>query len=189
MIGRTTGNIVAIGASGGQGLTDLVELLGAAPKDTQATILVVLHRDFDAQSDLQSILQRRSQIPISVVDGFQQLEQGHCYIGHPARHLIMTNDRRLGLVEDNTRRYRNATVDLLFGSVAQHAQRAAMGIVLSGCLADGSAGLVAIKAVGGTTMARQPCHTILSDMARNAIRRAGPLNHVSTPQELASYFG
>jgi two-component system chemotaxis response regulator CheB len=79
-------------------------------------------------------------------------------------------------------------VDLLFGSVAEHGSEAATGIVLSGSLSDGSKGLAAIKAAGGITMARQPCETALSDMARNAIRIAGPLDQVRRPQRLAGYL-
>jgi two-component system chemotaxis response regulator CheB len=187
--GTTTGKVIAVGASGGQGLTDLFELLGSASRATPASILVVLHRPFDAESALRAVLQRQSNIPVSVVNGPQRLRPGHCYIGHPARHLVMTGPGELGLVEDGAGAHRNATVNLLFSSVARHAGRAATGIVLSGCLSDGSLGMLAIKAAGGTTMARGPCHTFLSDMARNAMRTAGPLDHVSTPQGLAAYLG
>ena len=188
-IGGMRNKIVAVGASGSQGLRDLYEFLEAVSEGTPATILVVLHRQFHEGSALREVLQKRSGIPVSIVNGSETIEPGHCYIGHPARHLIMTGTGQLGLVEDRAAAYRNATVDLLFGSVAEHASDAATGIVLSGSLSDGSKGLAAIKAAGGATMARQPCDTFQSDMARNAIRMAGPLDQVRTPQGLADYLG
>jgi two-component system chemotaxis response regulator CheB len=188
-VSATRNKIVAVGASGSQGLTDLYEFLEAVWEETPATILVVLHRQFHEDSALGALLQRGSSIPVSLVDGPETLQPGHCYIGHPARHLVMTGTGQLDLVEDSAAAYRNATVDLLFGSVAEHASETATGIVLSGSLSDGSRGLAAIKAAGGITMARKPCETFLSDMARNAIRIAGPLGQVRTPQELAGYLG
>jgi chemotaxis response regulator CheB len=188
-ISATKNKIVAVGASGSQGLSDLYQFLEAVPGRTPATILVVLHRPFQEDSALAALLQRRAGIPVSIVNGPARLQPGHCYVGHPARHLIMTGTGQLDLVEDSAAAYRNATVDLLFSSVAEHASKAATGIVLSGTLSDGSRGLADIKAAGGITMARKPCETFLSDMARNAIRIAGPLDQVRTPQELASYLG
>ena len=187
-IRATTNKIVAVGASGSQGLSDLYQLLEAISQGTRASILIVLHRQYNEDSALGALLQRRSSIPVSIVDGPETLQPGHCYIGHPARHLIMTGTGQLGLLEDSAAAYRNATVDLLFGSVAEHASETATGIVLSGSLSDGSRGLAAIKAAGGITMARKPCETFLSDMPRNAIRIAGPLDQVRTPQELAGYL-
>jgi hypothetical protein len=48
--------IVAIGASGSQGLDDVKELLGELPTTVAAVIMVVLHRSWHHSSDLHAIL-------------------------------------------------------------------------------------------------------------------------------------
>jgi len=55
--------MVAIGASGGEGLEDIKALLAILPADLPAVVLVVLHRPSDQISHLKEVLSRVSQMP------------------------------------------------------------------------------------------------------------------------------
>jgi two-component system chemotaxis response regulator CheB len=80
------------------------------------------------------------------------------------------------LLDDPTNGYRNRTIDALFRSVAAHAGSEMIGVVLSGSLDDGSRGLAAIKAAGGTSMVLTPNRRGRKGMPENAINYDGPLN-------------
>ena len=89
------------------------------------------------------------------------------------------------MADDPHHFYRNTTIDLLFGSVAKFFPGQILGVVLSGCLGDGSLGLRAINRAGGISMARTPYNQAIGDMPRNAISRAAPLHYVGAVAELS----
>jgi two-component system, chemotaxis family, protein-glutamate methylesterase/glutaminase len=84
-----TQSIVAIGASGSQGLKDLRELLLAFPKTIDAVVLAVLHRSPDSKSQLLRILSEESPIPVVIAEQGERVRTGVCYIGEPAEHLSL----------------------------------------------------------------------------------------------------
>ena len=70
-------------------------------------------------------------------------------------------------------------------SLAAEEGDAAIGIVLSGTGSDGVAGLRAIQAAGGFTLAQRPDSAKYDGMPRAAIE-AGVVDHVLTPEEIAA---
>jgi two-component system, chemotaxis family, protein-glutamate methylesterase/glutaminase len=113
--------LVAIGASGGEGLRDIEQVLAALPVPLPAMLLVVLHRPWGRPSDMRCILARKCPHPVVIGDASQTLEAGTVYIGEPAQHLALAS-RNLGvLIDDPHRAYGNRTIDLLFSSLAEHA--------------------------------------------------------------------
>lgn len=177
--------VVAIGASGAEGLNDIVDLLSAWPDDLQAVVMVVLHRSSDKISHLQQILGRRATLPIVVAKAAQVLLPNVCYIGEPNQALSLSTERRAFLVEGTDNRLRNRTVDTLFESIALHAGERAVGIVLSGALDDGSRGLAAIRAAGGLTMVLDPAHKPIG-MQQNAIDYDGPIGFIGNGLAIAA---
>src|SRR5947209_173506 len=110
--------IVAIGASGGEGLEDIKALLAALPADLPAVVLVVLHRPSDRLSHLKEVLSRVSQMPVLVAEEGDRFHAGCCYIGEPDDHLSLAAKSNVRLVEGADDKHRNRTVDILFNSVA-----------------------------------------------------------------------
>lgn len=141
--------LVAIGASGAQGLNDMQKLLSQLPNPINAILLMVLHRLPAEPSDLQAILGRASPIPVVIAEQGQQLLAGTCYIGEPASHLSLISKQFSGLTTHIAKQHQNRTVNFLFHSVALHAGRNAVGVILSGASDDGAEGLAAIQAAGG----------------------------------------
>jgi two-component system chemotaxis response regulator CheB len=176
---------IAIGASGSEGLDDIINLLGAWPNNVHAVVMVVLHRSSDEISYLQEILARSSRLPIVVAEPGQLLQPNICYIGEPDGALTMSSEGLAFLVEGADNRLRNRTVDTLFDSVALHAGKRAVGIVLSGSLDDGSRGLAAIHAAGGLTMVLDPAHKPVG-MQQNAIDYDGTISFIGNGLAIAA---
>src|SRR5215210_1508051 len=177
--------IVAIGASGSQGLKDIERLLGRLPPDLPAVVLIVLHRPFDRVSNLRDVLNRHSAIPIHIAQDGERLRNGHGYIGEPDAHLAMAANNLGDLIADPHNLHRNRTVDALFRSVAAHAHERFIGIVLSGSLDNGSRGLAAIHEAGGVTMVLTPQDPPRQGMPENAISYDGPIDFIGTPEAIA----
>jgi two-component system chemotaxis response regulator CheB len=182
---ETTPWIVAIGASGAQGLDDIQELLAALPITLAAIVMVVLHRRWDHQSELQAVLARRCALPVLVAVAGERFRAGSVYIGQPSEHLTLAADTFGALVDDPDRDHGNRTVDLLFKSIAAHAGTHMIAVVLSGALDDGSRGLEAIHKAGGTTMVLTPGGGPLNSMPENAINYDGPISLIGNPRDLA----
>ena len=181
--------IIAIGASGGDGLNDIEELLALLPDPLHAVVMVVLHRPTKAISQLQLILARCSLLPVEIANHGQLMRRGIVYIGQPTQHLTMIGESEAGLVEVLGDEHRNRTVDLLFHAVARHAGPAAIGIILSGSLDDGARGLKAIHHAQGTTMVLTPGGEGSPGMPENAIAYDGPIDVVGSAETIAAAVG
>lgn len=186
MVSQASPWIVAVGASGAEGLRDIETLLNALPRPLQAAILVVLHRRWNRPSHLREVLARSCPHPILIADEGERFEPGSVYIGEPAEHLTLAERSLNETVSDPTRVYGNRTIDLLFGSIARHRQGRMIGVVLSGSLDDGSRGLAAIHEAGGLTMVLTPAQPSHLGMPGNAISYDGPIDTIGSPEVIAS---
>jgi two-component system chemotaxis response regulator CheB len=112
-----------------------------------------------------------------------------CYIGEPDRHLTLGRGGGAdGWPARRQHRLRNRTIDALFLSLARHAGRRTIGVVLSGSLDDGSRGLAAIHEAGGITMVLDPGHKPRG-MQQNAIDHNGPISVIGDARRIAGFIG
>lgn len=176
---------VAIGASGGDGLDDIKEVLRNLPAPLNAVVLIVLHRLWDARSKLAEVLARSSQMPVKIARDGEKFEVGTVYVGEPADHLTLAKNSFGLLIDDPGRHHGNRTIDLLFRSVAAHGGIRMIGVILSGSLDDGSRGLAAIKAAGGLSMVLTPSAPPTKGMPENAINFDGPIDLIGNPITIA----
>jgi two-component system, chemotaxis family, protein-glutamate methylesterase/glutaminase len=161
-----------VGASAG-GVEALRSLVSALPPDYAGALLVVLHLAPMGTSVLPQILSRAGDIPAEhAVDG-EAIEAGRIYVAPPDRHLLVTDGR---VVLDRGPRINGhrPAVDSLFRTAADAWGANAIGVVLSGVLDDGTAGLRAIKRCGGTAFVQDPDEALYEGMPRSAIEFAEP---------------
>ncbi|MGN6563543.1 MAG: chemotaxis protein CheB [Thermomicrobiales bacterium] len=161
-------DIIAIGASSG-GVEALVELSAALPTALPAAVFVVLHLAPDSTSALPQILDRHCALPVvAAVDG-QPIQRGRVYVAVPDRHLII--DRGVVRVVRGPRENRHRpAVDVLFRSAARAYGPRAVGVVLTGALDDGTAGLLALKQRGGIAVVQDPTEALFSGMPESALK-------------------
>ncbi|MDU2022698.1 chemotaxis response regulator protein-glutamate methylesterase, partial [Klebsiella pneumoniae] len=65
------------------------------------------------------------------------------------------------------------SVDVLFHSVAKHAGRNAVGVILTGMGNDGAAGMLAMHQAGAWTIAQNEASCVVFGMPREAINMGG----------------
>jgi two-component system chemotaxis response regulator CheB len=172
---------VAIGASAG-GIEALRSLVAALPGDFPAAVLVVLHLAPNATSVLPQILQRAGALPAVQVEDGMAIEGGCIYVAPPDCHLLV-DDRHLLLDHGPRTNGHRPAIDPLFRSLADSGDGGVAGVVLSGVLDDGTAGLMSIKTAGGLTLVQDPAEALYDMMPRSAIDVVAP-DHVGTAHEL-----
>ena len=64
-------------------------------------------------------------------------------------------------------------MDVLFHSVAQHAGKNALGILLTGMGEDGATGMVEMRGSGATTIAQDEASSVVFGMPKEAIKLGG----------------
>jgi len=166
--------VVAIGASAG-GVEALTRLAGGLPSDLPFALLVVLHVPPKAPSVLAKIIDRSGPLPAESAANGAPLKRGHIHVAIPDRHLLVT-DHRLLVSEGPTESGYRPAINALFRSVAVEFGPRAIGVVMSGVLDDGVAGLGAIQTRGRTTLVQQPDDALYPTMPHNAIA-AGVADH------------
>ena len=160
-------DIITIGASAG-GVEALGALVAGLPVDLPASVFVALHVPSHGNSLLPQILSKRGPLPAEHAEEGRAIEPGRIYVAPPDHHLLIhqgTIRLSRGPRENGVR----PSIDPLFRTAARWYGPRAVGVILSGTLDDGTAGLLAIKERGGVTVVQDPDDAIFPGMPRAAI--------------------
>jgi len=162
-------DIIVIGASAG-GVAAATAIVGGLPEDLPAAVFVVLHISPHMPSHLAGILDRAGRIRAAqAVDG-EPVTPGRIYTAAPDHHLLLEPGRVRVTRGPKENRFRPA-VDPLFRSAALAYGPRVVGVVLSGGLDDGTAGLWAIKTRGGVAIVQDPDEALHRSMPESALRQ------------------
>ena len=174
-------DIVVIGASAG-GLEVLQRLLAELPRDLPASLFIVVH--IGEVSILARVLGRASALPVTEARSGELPVRGRAYVAVPGKHLLLHDDHML-LRRGPRENLARPAIDPLFRSAAATYGPRVIGIVLSGSLSDGAAGLRAIKRCGGLALVQDPRDALVSSMPESAIRHAD-VDEVLPSSEIAA---
>jgi two-component system chemotaxis response regulator CheB len=175
-------DVVVLGASAG-GVGALEDLAERLKRGLGAAVLVVLHVPATGVSVLADILDRVSPLPVArAVDGMD-LERGVILVA-PNDHHLLVDRRSVRLSRGPLINGHRPAIDPLFESAARSFPDRVLGVVLSGMLDDGVAGLGAIKLSGGTTAVQDPAEAPYPSMPQAAIA-AKVVDHILPVAALA----
>ncbi len=176
-------DIIVIGASAG-GVEAVASLVRQLPADLPAALFVVIHFPPQGTSVLPYLLNRAGKFNAHHASDGELIQHGHIYVAPPDWHLLLHDDRIQITRGPHENRHRPA-IDPLFRSAALHYGGRVVGVLLSGMLDDGTAGMQAIKARGGVTICQDPADATYPDMPRNAIEQVG-VHHVLPLHEIGA---
>ncbi len=163
-----TRNIIVIGASAG-GFEALKKLVAGLPPDLQASLFIVWHMSPDIRGVLPQVLNRAGKINAAHAYDGERVAPNRIYVAPPDRHLLIEEGRVRVTRGPKENRFRPA-VDPLFRSAAYAYGKRVIGVILSGALDDGTAGLWTIKHRGGLAIVQDPLDAEVPSMPENAMR-------------------
>jgi two-component system chemotaxis response regulator CheB len=161
-------DLIVIGASAG-GVEALTALVSRLPYDLPAAVCVVLHVSPTGPSLLAEILTRAGSLPANQVVKEEVIRPGRIYMAPPDHHLVVEQGYVRVTRGPKENRFRPA-VDVLFRSAAYMYGPRVIGVILTGALDDGTAGLWAVKDRGGLAVVQDPRDAFHPSMPESALR-------------------
>ena len=144
--------VAGIGASAG-GLEVFKLLLADLPADTGLALVFIQHLDPQRHSILAEILGRATAMPVSEAADGMPVEANHVYVMPADADPIMAHGA-LRLAPRAQTPGPHMPIDRFLRSLAGECGSGAIGVILSGTGSDGAAGIEAVKAAGGVTLAQ-----------------------------------
>ena len=160
-------HVIAIGTSAG-GIQALRTVVQKLPQDFPGSIHIVQHLSNETPSNLTSVLAKVSKLPVAFAKDGEPIESGRIYLAPPDFHFVLELGRIRIIRGPRENRMRPA-IDPLFRTAAVAYRSYATGVVLTGMLDDGTAGLQAIKACGGMAIVQDPNEAKYNSMPKSAI--------------------
>ena len=159
-------DIVVIGGSAGS-TQAFVTVLSALPKSLPAALFIAYHIPPASEGILHAMLAESVRMKVKLADDGEPILKGVVYVARPDLHLLVERDRVRVARGPRENRWRPA-IDPLFRSAAVAYGTRVIGIVLTGMLDDGTAGLAAIKRCGGLVVAQDPLDAAYPEMPQSA---------------------
>lgn len=161
--------VIVIGASAG-GIEAISAVVSGLPGNLAAPVLVVVHISPSSVGYLPEIFRQQSALPARNASDGEIMENGIIYVAPPDLHMVVEGDGRIRTPRGPRENRSRPAIDPLFRSAALAFGPATIGIILSGALDDGVAGLRAIKLCGGTAIVQDPADALVASMPTNALR-------------------
>ncbi|MGV0820871.1 CheR family methyltransferase [Martelella sp. AMO21009] len=161
--------IVGIGASAG-GVAALRDFFNDVPAECGMAFVIVTHLSADRESLLHEIIQRQTELPVTVAEDGQVVEKNNVYV-MPSGVSLSIGNGILSVRSLSGKRDRKP-IDAFLSTLAIDQGEHAVGIILSGGDGDGTLGAKAIKMHGGLTLAQtgDGSGPQQADMPRSAIK-------------------
>lgn len=160
---------MVIGTSAG-GVEALKALVGGLPRDFSAAVFIVRHAEQWRRSELPEILAQDTRLGVSHAEDDQRIEPGHIYVAPPDYHLLIETTGRINLWHGPKENTFRPAINPLFRSAAEVYKERVIGVILTGMLEDGVAGLAWVKRHGGVAVVQHPEEAAFPDMPLNALQ-------------------
>lgn len=161
-------NIIAIGASAG-GFEAIQKLVSGFPRDLQAAVFVTQHLFERSAGILPEILNRVGPLPAMHPWEETHIQMGRIYVAPPDYHLLLTPES-VHLGHGPKENMQRPCINTMFRSAAAAHGERVVGVLLTGLLDDGAAGLWEIQQNGGATVVQNPDEAAYKSMPESAIR-------------------
>lgn len=166
-------DVIVIGAALG-GLSALCTLLGALPRELNASILIALDTASQPTSSVLQILGNYARMPVGYAIHGAPLLRGCIVLAPRGHHMRIVHPGEIALESRGTLSDAGPSVDDLLVTAAAVYGKRVIGIILTGGSHDGTRGAIAIEAAGGVCVVQDPDEAVEAEMPLNVLRRDHP---------------
>ena len=174
-------DIVVIGASSG-GVEALMRIAAGLPAELPASVFIVLHQEPDFASRLPELLSQRGPLRATHALHGEEIVPGRIYIAPPDNHLML-RPGYVHVVRGPKENGHRPAVDALFRTAAMVYGPRVVGVVLTGYLDCGTAGMMSIKARGGLAVVQDPRDAAVPDMPQSVVTHVS-VDHVAPLRDI-----
>lgn len=178
--------MLIIGGSAGS-LDVILKLLPDLRLDLSFPIIVVLHRKKSSDSVLANIFASKTPLTVKEAEEKDTIAPGCIYIAPADYHLLIEKDYTLSFDFSEKVNFSRPSIDVTFETAAEAYQSELAGLLLSGASGDGTEGLKAVKAYGGTVWVQNPLTAQVAYMPAQAIAGV-EVDLIIDPDEIANYI-
>jgi len=175
--------IFAFGLSTG-GPGTLHKILARMPADFPGAVLVAQHMPAPFTATFAEPLAQSCHLKVKEAEAGDVLKAGSVFIAPGGYNMVVNSRQMINLMPEDELHEYCPSVDMLFCSVAASFKQKATGIVLTGMGNDGSAGVIAIKKMGGLTIAQDERTSIIYGMPKSA-KKTGCVDQVLAVDKIA----
>jgi two-component system chemotaxis response regulator CheB len=180
--GAFRGDAVVMGGSAG-GFAAFTAVLAALPADFALPILLVQHLHPNDEGSFALHLASVARLPVIEPCDKELIERGQVYTAPADYHMLVERNGTIALSTEEKVHWSRPSIDVLFESAARALGERVIAVLLSGASVDGAAGIRAVKAAGGLTIAQDPATAEYPLMPRAAID-TGAVDEVLTVEEI-----
>lgn len=161
-------SLIVIGASAG-GYVALQHAVKGLSRNLPAAVVILLHsgRSMLSENPLVSLLSHACELSVQTVQDGERMQPGRMYVP-PPEYSVVLYERTLQL-KPLAHTHPATMINQLFESAAKAYHDRVIGVILSGLLRDGTAGLKAVHEAGGLTIVQDPTEAEYPDMPQNAM--------------------
>lgn len=174
-------DVVAIGGSAGS-FDALRQIVGSLPPELPAALFVIMHLSARSRSHLPELLQQTTSMLVAQASEGVPIRNGTIYVAPPDRHLLIS-EGHVHLSRGPKEGLQRPSINVAFRSAATSYGARVIGVLLSGMLDDGAAGMWEIGRRGGVTMVQDPAEAQFPSMPLNALNDA-TVHHTLTVSEI-----
>ena len=174
-------NIIVIGASVG-GVDAIRAIVSGLPENLDAAVFVTLHIGAH-QSIFPELLNKVGTMTASHAVHNEPIKPRHIFVAPPDHHMTIERGK-VFLTKGPRENLARPAIDPMFRSAARTYGAAVTGVLLTGGLNDGTAGLYEVKAQGGTAIVQNPTNAVGSEMPQSAIDHVA-VDHILDIDDIA----
>ncbi|MCB9799680.1 MAG: chemotaxis-specific protein-glutamate methyltransferase CheB [Candidatus Omnitrophica bacterium] len=166
---RENQRIIGIVASTG-GPQTLAAILKKLPQSLPVPIVLVQHMTAGFSEGFADWLSKDTGHQVKVAEDHEMMQAGIIYLAPTGLHMKVVSKEKICLSDEDKVDGQKPSGTVLLESVAEHFEKNALGIVLTGMGRDGAQGLRAIRDRSGYTIAQDQQSSIVFGMPKEAIQ-------------------
>jgi two-component system, chemotaxis family, protein-glutamate methylesterase/glutaminase len=174
-------DLITIGGSAGS-LDPLIQIVASLPPDLPAAVFVVVHLSPRSPNYIPDILRKRTAMQVLQASDGERIQTGTIYVAPPDRHLLI-RDHHIHLSRGPKEGLQRPSINVTFRSAAEACGEGVIGVLLSGMLDDGAAGIWEIAKRKGITVVQDPAEAPFPSMPLTALSDA-IVHHTLTVSEI-----
>jgi len=186
MAEETVAKAVMIGGSAGS-LTPLLYILKNLRPEFNLPVIIVVHRNNDPNSSLDTLLNQSSALPVKEVEDKEPVLPGNIYLAPADYHLLIEKDHTFSLDASEKINFSRPSIDVSMQTAADAYGEGLLAILLSGANDDGTEGFAAVKSAGGLAIAQDPKEAIVPKMTQSVVTKK-LVDMVLTTHEIKDYI-